>query len=111
MNPHPHNVSSELSRNLGHHAHYVPSQAALPTGTYAGSTIPTSSHVQSDEPIAARFTGIFFLFDNMKEGIAFSSKIDLENISIETYKYSIFDFHVINSAPNFMLSKIAQYHC
>ena len=68
MNPHPHNVSSELSRNLGHHAHYVPSQAALPTGTYAGSTIPTSSHVQSDEPIAARFTGTFFLFYNKNEG-------------------------------------------
>ena len=68
MNPHPHNVSSELSRNLGHHAHYVPSQAALPTGTYAGSSIPTSSHVQSDEPIAARFTGTFFLFYNKNEG-------------------------------------------
>ena len=55
LSAHPLNVSSELTKNLGHHAHYVPT-AALPTGTYSG---PTSSHGQSNEPIAARFTGMF----------------------------------------------------
>ena len=58
LNAHPLNVSSELTKNLGHHAHYVPT-AALPAGTYSGPTIPTSSHGQSNEPIAARFTGTF----------------------------------------------------